>query len=155
MKISFKYLAEISRKVVYIPIITLFIGALFLSLYGSYQMIEIFLLFFKSVHYRESIILSTKLITIMDNFLLAVILYIFALGLYELFIGPLNVPPWLKIEGIDQLKAKLASVIILLLAITFTKRVVQWDRALDTLFFGISIGLVMGVLILYYKIKEH
>ncbi|MFN4319293.1 MAG: YqhA family protein, partial [Aquificaceae bacterium] len=76
-------------------------------------------------------------------------------GLYELFVGKLNVPDWLKIESIDQLKAKLASVIILILAITFTKNVVKWKDPMETLLFGVAIAVVVGVLIFYYKVKEE
>ncbi|MCX7613368.1 MAG: YqhA family protein [Caldimicrobium sp.] len=155
MNLSFKYLIQLSRKIAYIPVISLFIGALFFSLYGAYQMVEMISLFITHSLYKESILLSTKAITVMDNFLLSVILYIFAIGLYELFIGSLDVPEWLRINNIDQLKSKLASVIILILAVTFTKRVVLWEKALDTLFFGLATGIVMGVLILYYKIKAH
>ncbi|MDW8136432.1 MAG: YqhA family protein [Thermodesulfobacterium sp.] len=149
-----KKLIELSRIVVIVPILSLFLGAFFLALYGVYLIAEIFYKFFVDPVYKESTILSTKFITIMDLYLVSIVLYIFAIGLYELFIGKLNVPDWLKIENIDQLKAKLASLIILILAVTFTRKLVEWEKPLETLLFGISIAAIIIVLIFYYKVKE-
>jgi uncharacterized membrane protein YqhA len=91
----------------------------------------------------------------MDIHLLSIILYIFSVGLYELFVGKLNVPEWLRITDIDQLKAKLASVVILILAITFTKKLVEWKNPVDTLLFALAIAVIIAVLIFYYKVKEE
>jgi uncharacterized membrane protein YqhA len=105
---------------------------------------------------RDSTVLVTKFISVMDIHLISVILYIFAVGLYELFVGKLQLPEWLKIGSIDQLKSKLASVIVLILAITFTKNLVEWKNPLDTLLFGLAASAVIAVLIFYYKVKsEH
>jgi uncharacterized membrane protein YqhA len=47
-------------------------------------------------------------------------------------------------------------VIVLILAITFTKKFVEWKNPLDTLLFGLAVSAVIAVLIFYYKIKsEH
>jgi len=59
------------------------------------------------------------------------VLYIFVIGMYKLMVGPLNVPDYVMIETIDDLKSKLASILILIIAITFTKEVVEWESPLD------------------------
>jgi len=46
-------------------------------------------------------------------------------------------------------------VVILILAITFTKNVVKWKEPFETLLFGVAIAVVIGVLIFYYKVKEE
>lgn len=133
---------------------TLFTCSIILVLYGVYVLgatIHHIVMHFEEL---DPAMVATKFIAIMDIHLLAIILYIFSVGLYELFVGELQVPVWLKIETIDELKAKLASVIILILAITFTKKVVEWKDPLDTLYFAIAISLICAVLIFYYKAKE-
>ena len=80
--------------------------------------------------------LAPMFFSVIDVFLLSMVLYIFALGLYEFFIGKLNVPPWLSIETVDELKAKLASVVILFVAIAYVKVLVDWKNPVDTLLFG-------------------
>jgi uncharacterized membrane protein YqhA len=68
------------------------------------------------------------LIQAVDSSLLAAVMIIFALGLYELFISSINVPeghPFrrvLVIESLDDLKGKLATVIVILLVVKFFER---------------------------------
>lgn len=143
-----------SKLLIIIPIVSLLIGATFLFFQGAYQLLSSIYSFFIAPHENYGPVLAANFISVMDTFLLAVVLYIFAVGLYELFIGPLDLPDWLKIEGIDQLKAKLASVIVLILAVTFTKKLVQWKDPMDTFWFAMAISAIMGVLIFYYKAKE-
>ncbi len=145
---------EGGQAIALIPAISLFIGATFLGFYGVYVLIETLVKVFTDPEVRDTTVLSTKFISVMDIHLLSVVLYIFSVGLYELFVGKLNLPEWLKIESIDDLKAKLASVIILILAITFTKNLVKWEKPIDTLLFGIAIAVVILALIFYYREKE-
>lgn len=154
MKDIVRKLVENGKAIAVLPAFSLFVGAVFLGFYGVYLLFETLYKVFTDPAYQDSTQLSTKFITVMDIHLLSVVLYIFAVGLYELFVGRLEVPEWLKIESIDELKAKLASVIILILAITFTKKFVQWEKPVDTLLFGLAVAVVIGVLIFYYKVKE-
>ena len=151
-----KKLLENGKAIALLPSLSLFVGAVFLGLYGIYVLFETLYKVLTDESARDTAVLATKFISVMDIHLLSVILYIFSVGLYELFVGELKLAPWLKIETIDQLKSKLASVIVLILAITFTKNLVEWKNPLDTLLFGLAVSAVIGVLIFYYKIKsEH
>ena len=71
----------------------------------------------------------------MDIFLIATVLFIFAMGMYELFIEKINLPEWLIINNLHDLKAKLSSVIILVMGITFLKHLVEWTDPQGTLYF--------------------
>ncbi len=139
--------------VVVVPIVTLFVSAILFGLYGAYLAIDTGFKFFTYPEYREVTELAPKFFSVIDVFLLAMVLYVFALGLYELFVGKLNVPGWLSIESIDELKAKLASVVILFVAIAYVKLLVDWKNPLDTLLFGAATGILIAVLIQYYKAK--
>ena len=113
-------------------------------------------------------------VAILDSFILAVILYIFAIALYELFIGELKLPEWLVIKDLDDLKKKLSSVIALMLAVTFLEHLAEWEDAQGTLMFAvtflehlaewedapgtlmfaIAISAVVMALVFYMKTKE-
>jgi uncharacterized membrane protein YqhA len=149
-----KRLLERGGLVVIVPIITLFISAVLFGLYGAFLAIQDVVKFFTYPEYREVTTLAPLFFSIIDVFLLAMVLYIFALGLYELFIGKLNIPAGLSIESVDQLKAKLASVVILFVAIAYVKLLVDWTNPVDTLLFGAATGILIAVLIQYYKAKE-
>ena len=149
-----KKLLERGGLVVIVPVITLFISAILFGFYGAYLAIETVVKFLAYPEYREVTTLAPKFFSVIDVFLLAMVLYIFALGLYELFVGKLNVPEALSIESVDELKAKLASVVILFVAIAYVKLLVEWTNPVDTLLFGAATGILIAVLIQYYKAKE-
>lgn len=98
---------------------------------------------------------GVHMIALLDAFLLAVVLYIFAVALYELFIGEVKVPSWLIIRNLDDLKRKLVSVIILVMAVTFLEHFVQWKNPLETLMFGGATALVLAALILFIRLADH
>jgi uncharacterized membrane protein YqhA len=90
--------------------------------------------------------IAVGLVQIMDGFLIGAGLLIFALGLYELFIGEIELPAWLKIDDLDALKAKLAGVIVMVIAVTFLERLESAD-AHGLLEAGVGAALVSAVLV--------
>ena len=102
--------------------------------------------------------LILSFIEVVDLFLLATVFYITALGLYELFIDErINVPHWLEIHSIDDLKTKLASVIVVVLSVLYLSQVVKWNGDPNILPFGVSISLVIAALTYFLssQIKKH
>ena len=150
-----KKILQQGSLVVILPIITLFVSAILFGLYGTYLVVETSVKAISYAEYREVTVLVTRFFSVIDMYLLALVLYIFAVGLYELFIGDLHLPQWITIETVDQLKAKLASVMVLFVAIAFTKQLVEWQNPIDTLLFAASAGILIMVLIFYYKAKEE
>jgi uncharacterized membrane protein YqhA len=93
--------------------------------------------------------MTVSLIELMDKFLIAVGLYIFAVGMYELFLGELKLPAWLIVHDLHDIKSRLSSVIILVMAIIFLERLVAWQDPQGTLYFAIAITLVTAALIAF------
>jgi uncharacterized membrane protein YqhA len=101
----------------------------------------------------KSVILA--FIEIIDLFLLATVFYITALGLYALFIDDrIKVPSWLEIHNLDDLKGKLASVVIVILSVVFLGQAVKWDGGTDLLAFGTSVALVIASLTYFLSEKN-
>jgi uncharacterized membrane protein YqhA len=92
---------------------------------------------------------TVPLIEVMDIFLIATVLFIFSLGMYELFIGKLSLPQWLVIKNLHDLKVKLSSVVIMVMGIHFLKHLVEWQDPQGTLFFGLSVAVVSAALIAF------
>lgn len=95
-----------------------------------------------------------------DGFLLATILLIFSLGLYELFISDIDDAKQSKrsskvlvINSLDDLKSKLAKVILMILVVAFFEISLSMTfvTALDLLYF--SLGILMVSLALYFGTK--
>jgi uncharacterized membrane protein YqhA len=90
-----------------------------------------------------------ELIALMDTFLIATALLIFSLALYELFVQDLKLPDWLVVHTLHDLKTKLASVIILVMAVVFLEHLVEWKDPQGTLYYGIAVAVVSASLIAY------
>ncbi len=90
---------------------------------------------------------------IIDTFLLATVLAILAIGLFELFIHDLPGPQWLVIRDLGDLKGKVSDVIILLLAIKFLEKTITVKHPLDLVWYAISVSLVGGLLIAFRVIR--
>lgn len=96
-------------------------------------------------------IVVSHVITAVDDFLLAMVLLIFGLGVYELHIGKLDfirenevAGKLLQIESLDDLKDRLGKVILMILIVSFFKNVlsVKFDDPLNILYMGGGIFLV-------------
>ena len=96
-----------------------------------------------------------------DGFLLATILLIFALGLYELFISDIDgakksgqSSKVLVINSLDDLKSKLAKVILMILVVTFFEISLSMTFVgpLDLVYF--SVGILLVSLALYFGSKS-
>ena len=93
-----------------------------------------------------------ELIAIMNVFLIATALYIFAVGLYALFIGKVELPPWFECGNLHDLKVVLSPVIILMMMVTFLEHLVDWKSASETLMFAAAIAIIMVSLIAYGRL---
>lgn len=97
---------------------------------------------------------AISLIEVMDAFLIATALVIFALGLYELFVHDISLPEALVVRNLHDLKAKLASIIVLVMVVTFLRHLVEWRDPQGTLYFGIGVAIVSAVLIAFGHFGE-
>lgn len=108
----------------------------------------------------------THVVELIDGYLLATVLLIFALGLYELFISKIdkaenaeNASKVLVINSLDDLKARLAKVILMILIVKFFEFALQMEFStpLDLLAFAAGIALIGLALYLSHmgEGKEH
>ena len=100
-----------------------------------------------------------NLIGAIDLYLMAIVMFIFGFGLYELFISKIDIAEKsgaskiLEIHSLDELKDKLAKVIVMVLIVSFFKRVLHTDfnGALEMLYFSGSIFALSLALYFMHK----
>jgi uncharacterized membrane protein YqhA len=106
----------------------------------------------------------THVVEIIDGFLLATVLLIFSLGLYELFISKIDQAKQsetesnvLLINNLDDLKNRLAKVILMILIVKFFEHALsmQFDSALNLLAFAGGIALIGLALYLSHAGESH
>ena len=101
-------------------------------------------------------------LTEIDLFLIGATLIIAAFGLYELFIariepGPRGrpVPAWLVMRDLGDLKARVVSMIILVVAVTFADILLEFQRGPDILYLGAGVALVIVALTAYLRYASN
>ena len=150
-----RFLAS-SRYLVMIAVIGSFLSATAILVYGGIEVILLIGDAFLSgkIDGKVAKSLLVSFIEIVDLFLLGTVIYIIAIGLYELFIDDqIQLPDWLEIHTLDDLKDKLIGVIVVVLAVLFLGQIVAWDGQRDLLSYGVSIALVIAALTYFLRGK--
>ncbi|RBQ26221.1 YqhA family protein [Arcobacter sp. CECT 9188] len=148
-----------SRFIVVFAVIFGFLGAVILFIVASIDVINVakfvittFLEGTHPEHFHEDIVAG--IIGAVDLYLIAVVLLIFAFGIYELFISKIDEANTsdensiLNISSLDQLKDKIAKVIIMVLVVNYFQRVIhtKYETPLELLYFALAIvALAVGL----------
>ena len=105
----------------------------------------------------------THVVEIVDGYLLATVLLIFALGLYELFISKIDMAEGsetssnvLLINSLDDLKGRLAKVILMILIVKFFEHAISlnFDSPVSLLYLAGGIAL-LGLALYLSHAAEH
>ncbi|MBS1793529.1 MAG: YqhA family protein [Acidobacteria bacterium] len=149
-----KWLIEKSR---YLPVVGVFgmLGGAVASLYlGAVKTVKLLQTVF--THSDDAGPTLYILFEALDSFLIATALIVIAIALYELFIGQLNVPDWMFVKDLTELKAKFTFVIIPVMAVKFVQKILKYENAVEVLYYGTAISLVALALTVFnfVSVKE-
>lgn len=89
-----------------------------------------------------------------DQFLIGTVLYITALGLYQLFIHELPMRDWLKVDSGEDLEVNIVGVIVVVLAIEFLGAVFTGRQGSNLSSFGIGIAVTIAALALFIAVRR-
>ena len=131
-----------TRFIIAVPVIGLLAGAATLTVMAGIQtVVTIGHAIAGELAKKEAVL---EFIELADVFLLSTVLYIMALGLFELFIDDsLPLPAWLEIHSLDDLKKKLVGVVAVVLAVAFLGSVIQGTDAQALMYEGVGIGAIV------------
>jgi uncharacterized membrane protein YqhA len=94
-------------------------------------------------------------IEVVDLFLVATIMYVISIGLYQLFADSrLPVASWLKVRSASDLEQKLIGVLITVLGVESLGKVATWNGEANLLPFGLTTALLIGALA-YFAVHHH
>lgn len=99
--------------------------------------------------------LAVEFLEMTDLFLLGMVLYVVAIGMFQLFISDdITIPGWMRVTNLDELKAHLVSVIIVLLVVSFLAEAVAWDGSTSIVYIGAAVS---GVILApgLYNLMHH
>ena len=148
-----------SRIIVLLAVIFSILGSFALFFLGSADLYHVvtstYQYFFSGIHpenFHADVV--AEIIGAIDLYLIAVVLLIFGFGIYELFISDIDVAKGtggekvLYVRSLDELKDKIAKVIVMVLVVSFFQRILhtEYKGALEMLYFSISIAaLALGL----------
>ena len=142
-----KYILERSRNITLIGILSLLIASFTAFAWGTIKTVSTTLLVIRTLGADSSI--TIELIEIIDIFLISTTILIFAASLYELFIGKLDLPEWMLAHNLYELKNKLSSMIVLVMAVKFLQKLIDIKDGTELLQRGIAVAVVSAALIAF------
>lgn len=145
-----------TRYLVLIPVLGLALAASYLFIAGGFGMIAFI---FENIAHPPAnegpLVLSTiEVVEFVHQFLIGTVLYITAIGLYQLFIQELRIPTWLKIDSTEELETNLIGVTVVVLAVNFLS-VVFAGTQIDLLNYGAGIALPIAALALFIGLRTR
>jgi uncharacterized membrane protein YqhA len=145
-----------TRYITLVPVICIFLSATALLIYGALEAAQVITHAFAGpVSSKGAKQFLLDAIELVDLFLLGTVLYVIAVGLYELFIDDtLPLPDWLTIHNLDDLKDKLIGVVIVVLGVLFLGQMITWDGQRDLLGPGAAVALVIAALSYFLSLKK-
>ena len=151
------------RLFVLLAVIFSMIGSIILFIVASADIwgiviktFEVYIQHHHPEHFHEELV--GAIIGAVDLYLIAIVMLIFSFGIYELFISEIDPAKRaekskiLKIDSLDQLKDKLAKVIVMVLIVSFFKKALytHYDSPLQMLYFaGAILALALGLYFLH------
>lgn len=162
----FSYFFRLRYMIIFIIISTMLGAALIVSI-GLVEVFEVYSMYFSNSPLAEEFVeISRKevatlmMVGVLDSLLFGLVLIIFSYGIYILYIHDhstgMELPEWLKIKDVEQLKKTLAQVIVIILFVKFLEITIetiahqngifQWEH----LVLPISIALLsLGLKVLF------
>ena len=144
----------LTRYAVFVPALASMLGAILLLAQGSIAVV---------MAVFDAIVLQTPLkdtvvevLTAVDAILLGTVLLVIGYGLYELFVdSDIELPKWLQVRDLDDLKSKLIAVVVAIIAVIFVGVVINADRAADVISYGVGAGaLLLGLAAFAFATKK-
>lgn len=155
----FEFGLVVSRGLVLIPVLVLVVAAAGAFVYGTAVFVDAVV---TTVHHPFPVGHKVaSLMLVIDFFLVGATMLIAAIGFYELFISKvdpgkagLGLPTWLEMRDLDDLKARVLSMIILVAAVSFVDVLVDFRGGNDVFYLGAGVALVVGSLTAFLRLAS-
>mgnify|MGYP006276197993 CR=1 FL=1 len=133
---------EFTRYIAVLPSLGAILGSLVLMGVGVLEVVKAVTILIQTWANTKEVVVAV--LTAIDTLLLATVLMVIGYGIYELFVDEgLNLPSWLEIRSLDDLKNKLIGVIVAIIGVIFLGILVDATDPGEVLQTGIGCGAVL------------
>ena len=145
-----------SRIVVVVAVVAVLLCAFSLFLLGAFLAAEAIWQAWGGVigGEEESTEVTIRFLEIVTVMLKAVFFYLIGVGLYSLFISPLNVTVALGVETLNDLETKVISIVIVIMAVSFLERFIERRDPMEVLLTAGALGIGTAALV-FFKIYTN
>jgi uncharacterized membrane protein YqhA len=157
-KIMARFLAG-TRYLILFPIFGLALAAGVFFVAGGYGLVRFIIVsILEALHiiaeeaHAEDIPAVIEVIEFVHTFLIGTVLYITAVGLYQLFIEEVEFHGWLKIDSTEELEMNLIGVTVVVLAVNFLGVAFTGDPSI-LLDYGAGVALPIAALALFVGLR--
>jgi uncharacterized membrane protein YqhA len=143
-----------ARYLFFFAVVSTLLAAALVMLYGTVQLVGfvVELVRHGSISNQWGAELRLTVIEVVDLFLIGTVLFVIAVGLYQLFFtSMMPLPRWLLVQDVGDLERKLIGLVITVLSVVFLGQIVTWDGQRELLGFGVAIGAVSAGLTFFLR----
>ena len=146
-----------SRLLVLVAVVAVLLAALTLFLIGALEAVESVWAAWRAVLEGQArpADLTVEFLGVVTTLLKAVVFYLIGVGLYSLFISPLNVSISLGVETLTDLEARVVSIVVVILAVAFLEHFIRWEEPLATLQYAAAAALIIAALVFFQSYSRR
>ena len=148
-----------SRYLIIVPIVGLALAAAFFFVFGGIGLLKLLYEYLLIVFGMTPKLIDSgsgvfifKVVEHVHMFLIGTVLFITAVGFYQLFIDEITFPHWLQIDSTEELETNLIGVTVVVLAVQFMGFVFTYN-AVELRDSGIGIAVTIAALSLFVGLR--
>jgi uncharacterized membrane protein YqhA len=109
---------------------------------------------FASAEGHESGFLRLAMIEAVDTILVSTVLYVIAIGLFQLFVSDrIRLPGWLHTDDVGDLEQRLAGMVVTVVSVIFLTKALEYQDNLALLNSGLGIAAVIVAISLFLYVE--
>lgn len=144
-----------TRYVILLAVAGVFLGSMTLLILSTIEMISAVFNVFATDSGHGMSDLRIVLIEAVDAILVATVLYVIAIGLYQLFVNPhIDLPDWLHTDGLGDLERRLAGMSITVLSIIFVTAALE-SHGSDGNILGFGLATAAVIAAISFFLFQH
>ncbi len=143
-----------TRYAILLAVLGIFVGSVALLITSTFEMVVAVWERLAGTVDPGDVELRVVLIEVVDTVLVATVLYMIAIGLYQLFVdSSISLPRWLQTHSLNDLELRLAGMSVTVIGVIFVTVALESHGTTNILGFGLATAAVIAALSLFIYVE--